>query len=160
MNFDDYTDDDLDQLRIDILTEQERRATIDQAEQQVQDIQRRFLGARDVIPAGQDYPSWIQPTGSHDTYPLGHIVHHNGADWESLTPANVWEPGVSGWRQVAAPAPDPETPPAPPAWTQPTGAHDAYPLGSQVTHNGRVWESVHSANVWAPPTEWKDLGAA
>ena len=36
------------------------------------------------------------------------------------------------------------------AWTQPTGAHDAYPLGAKVTHNGRTWTSTVAANVWEP----------
>ena len=36
------------------------------------------------------------------------------------------------------------------AWVQPTGAHDAYPLGAQVTHNGKTWTSTVAANVWEP----------
>jgi hypothetical protein len=35
-------------------------------------------------------------------------------------------------------------------WVQPTGAHDAYPLGARVTHNGQTWESTVANNVWAP----------
>ena len=45
-------------------------------------------------------PEWIQPTGAHDAYALGALVTHNGLVWESLYPANVWEPGVFGWVQV------------------------------------------------------------
>ena len=157
MDYSTLTDDDLDQAALAIQAEQERRRTIEYAEGAITRMNAAYLVARD---GEEEAPAWVMPTGAHDAYPAGHRVTYNGNVWESLTPANVWEPGDSGWRQVAAPAPDPETPPAPPAWTQPTGAHDAYPLGSQVTHNGRVWESVHSANVWAPPTEWKDLGAA
>jgi len=37
-----------------------------------------------------------------------------------------------------------------PAWVQPVGAQDAYPLGARVTHNGLCWESVNDANVWEP----------
>ena len=37
-----------------------------------------------------------------------------------------------------------------PIWVQPTGAHDAYAAGAQVTHNGSNWESDINANVWAP----------
>lgn len=37
------------------------------------------------------------------------------------------------------------------AWVQPTGGHDAYPLGAKVTHNGQDWENTGSAsNVWEP----------
>ena len=48
-------------------------------------------------------------------------------------------------------------------WVQPTGAHDAYPLGARVTFNGRVYESKIPANVWSPvayPAGWTDLGPA
>lgn len=37
-----------------------------------------------------------------------------------------------------------------PNWVQPTGAHDAYNTGDQVTHNNAVWESTIDANVWEP----------
>lgn len=45
-------------------------------------------------------PEWMQPTGAHDAYALGAKVTHNGQLWESTTPANVWEPGVFGWRLI------------------------------------------------------------
>lgn len=35
-------------------------------------------------------------------------------------------------------------------WVAPTGAHDAYPLGALVQHNGHVWKSLIDANVWEP----------
>lgn len=41
-------------------------------------------------------------------------------------------------------------PAAAPDWVQPTGTHDAYPSGAQVTYQGAVWESTAGANVWAP----------
>jgi hypothetical protein len=84
---------------------------------------------------------WRQPLGSEDAYPVGAWVWHNGQAWESLTPANVWEPGVSGWRDPINEWPD---------WIQPTGAQDAYPLGAKVTHNGQRWVSGFAANVWEP----------
>lgn len=37
-----------------------------------------------------------------------------------------------------------------PEWVQPTGAHDAYAKGSQVTHNGEKYVSKIDANVWEP----------
>ena len=49
-------------------------------------------------------------------------------------------------------------------WVQPTGAHDAYPVGYKVKHqiNGKdvVWESLIVANTTIPgsdPRWWKDL---
>lgn len=54
-----------------------------------------------VPPSGEvPYPDWIQPTGAPDAYPLGARVRHNGKNWESIVPANVWEPGVYGWIEV------------------------------------------------------------
>lgn len=45
-------------------------------------------------------------------------------------------------------------------WTQPTGAHDAVPLGATVTHGGKTWESLTAFNVWAPSPSspwWKEV---
>ena len=35
-------------------------------------------------------------------------------------------------------------------YVPPTGAHDAYALGSVVTHNGSTWTSTVNANAWEP----------
>jgi hypothetical protein len=35
-------------------------------------------------------------------------------------------------------------------WAQPTGAHDAYPIGAKVTYKGYTWQSNINANVWEP----------
>lgn len=44
-------------------------------------------------------------------------------------------------------------------WRQPTGAHDAYPLGAIVTHNDKTWESTVAANVWEPGVSgWMEAG--
>lgn len=37
-----------------------------------------------------------------------------------------------------------------PEWVQPTGAHDAYPVGAKVSHNGARWISDVDANIWEP----------
>ncbi len=67
---------------------------------------------------------------------------HAGKEWESLVDYNVWTPPVA-WREIVAEGY--------PAWVQPTGAHDAYPLGFRVTHNAQNWENTGSAaNVWEP----------
>jgi len=44
---------------------------------------------------------WIQPTGAQDAYNTGDKVTHNGKTWVSTADANVWEPGVYGWDEVA-----------------------------------------------------------
>ncbi|AWI10327.1 carbohydrate-binding protein [Ereboglobus luteus] len=43
-------------------------------------------------------------------------------------------------------------------WKQPTGAHDAYALGTKVAHNGKTWESTVDGNTWEPGLHgWKDV---
>ncbi len=47
-----------------------------------------------------EYPTWIQPVGSADAYPMGAKVSHNEKRWTSDVDNNVWEPGVYGWTEV------------------------------------------------------------
>ena len=96
-----------------------------------------------VLGRTPDTP-WVQPLGAFDAYPEGWEVTHDGRTWVSLTAANVWAPGKTGWREITA---DGE---APPDWVQPTGAHDAYMKGDQVTHKDGVWTSDINSNVWRP----------
>ena len=59
--------------------------------------------APDVTPAlwvtvtVDEWPEWVQPTGSHDAYAKDAKVTHNGERWISDVDSNVWEPGVYGW---------------------------------------------------------------
>lgn len=48
-----------------------------------------------------EYPAWSQPVGAHDAYEQGAKVTHNEKKWVSDVNANVWEPGVYGWSEVA-----------------------------------------------------------
>ena len=105
--------------------------------------------ADEEVPVGAvignaEIADWVQPVGAHDVYPLGRIVMHAGSVWRSTVAANVWKPGVSGWRNISEPTI------GYPAWVQPTGAHDAYQAGDRVTHAGQDWESTAASNVWAP----------
>lgn len=134
------TEDELAELEVAVLRERSHRRFIATAQSEAEKFQRQYLDA----VGRQQGDAWVQPTGAHDAYPLDWIVTHNGAEWASLIPANVWEPGVSGWREIV-----PEGEP-PAAWVQPTGGHDAYALGAQVTHNGFIWTSLVDANVWEP----------
>ena len=102
--------------------------------------------------AHEDGAAWVQPTDAHDAYPLGRTVTHGGKTWENITPANVWEPGVSGWREQVAQGYPP--------WVQPTGGHDAYKVGDRVTFEGSDYESLIAGNVWSPtayPQGWRKL---
>lgn len=47
-----------------------------------------------------------------------------------------------------------------PEFVQPTGAHDAYRIGSLITFDGVTYESIIDNNVWSPsdyPTGWKKI---
>lgn len=56
-----------------------------------------------------------------------------------------WTPDIvpALFREIAPPGVIPQ-------WVQPTGAHDAYNIYDQVTHNGFTWESLVNGNVWEP----------
>ena len=62
--------------------------------------------APDITPALftkvslEEWPEWVQPTGSQDAYNIGDKCSHNGKHWESTLDGNVWEPGVYGWSEV------------------------------------------------------------
>lgn len=47
-----------------------------------------------------EFPEWIQPLGSTDSYSLGAKVSHNGKHWVSDYDNNIWEPGVFGWTEI------------------------------------------------------------
>lgn len=50
-----------------------------------------------VIVTVEEWPEWVQPAGSHDSYAKDSKVTHNGERWISDVDSNVWEPGVYGW---------------------------------------------------------------
>ena len=62
-------------------------------------------------------------------------AHTSQADWKpALVPA-LWKViSVEEW----------------PEWVRPTGAHDAYDKGAQVSHNGKHWTSDIAANTYEP----------
>ena len=47
---------------------------------------------------GSEIPQWVQPLGAVDAYKLGDKVMYNGARYVSTIDANVWAPGVYGWK--------------------------------------------------------------
>ena len=144
----DWSDEDLSLAATTVEREIDRRRVMAEAETVIAEQNMAYLAAAH-IEAGQE---WRQPTGAHDAYPKDWVVQHGGKVWISLTPANVWEPGVSGWRE------DVEEGGTPPEWVQPTGAHDAYSIGDRVTFEGQVWESKIDANTWSPteyPSAWQ-----
>lgn len=94
--------------------------------------------------------SLYEPWAASQAVPAGALRQHDGVLYACVQPHTT----QAGWEPPATPAlwtryrvtdgsqPD--------AWVQPQGAHDAYVLGARVTHAGRVWESLVTANVWEP----------
>jgi len=77
-------------------------------------------------------PTWIQPTGSHDTYALDTIVQHNGKRYKSLVADNVWEPGTDPalWEETDA-----------------DGNPVGQPQGDTWTDSGATFEGVVGGGV-------------
>ena len=144
-------DAELEQYRRAIVAEQNRRETLANAGRAMDDIARSVLAASGQVVGGV----WVQPTDATNAYPKGWTVTHDGKTWVSLTPANVWEPGVSGWREVVEEGATPE-------WVQPAGAHDAYQTGDTVTFEGAEYVSLIDGNTWSPtayPQGWEKINA-
>lgn len=94
------------------------------------------------------YPAW---SGAGVVYVAGDIRAHGGTLYRCVQghPSQVgWEPSTTPALWMTA-----HRPGEIPAWTQPVGAHDAWPLGALVTYQGQVWRSTIAANVWPPGTE-------
>ena len=91
-------------------------------------------------------------SGDNLYYAVDTIVAYEGTLYrcaQAHTSQAGWTPDISRalWTPMGISADDPE---AVPDWVQPTGAHDAYPKGAHVMHNGTEWVSDLDANVWEP----------
>lgn len=53
-----------------------------------------------ISDPNEEWPSWSQPIGAQDAYPLDAKVSHGEKHWLSTTDNNVWEPGLYGWEEV------------------------------------------------------------
>lgn len=91
------------------------------------------------------YPDW---SGNAVSYAIGDLVSY-GTTLYRCVQAHTSQ---AGWTPDVVPALFVESAPdgVIPEWSQPTGAHDAYPVGFRVTHNAQIWESTTPANVWEP----------
>lgn len=147
MDIADASDAELRQLKNMIDAELARRETLANAGRAMDDIARSVLAAQGQVVGGE----WVQPTDATNAYPKDWTVTFDGKTWVSLIPANVWEPGVSGWREVVAEGGAPD-------WVQPTGQHDAYQTGGHVMFEGDVYKSLIDNNTWSPtayPQGWE-----
>ena len=53
-----------------------------------------------VVVSIDEYPEWVQPTGAHDAYNTGDKVSYNGKHYICTADANVYAPGVYGWKET------------------------------------------------------------
>ena len=151
MDIGSVSDAELRRLKRMIDGELSRRETLANAGRAMDDIARSVLAAQGITDGGE----WVQPTDATNAYPKDWTVTHDGKTWVSLTPANVWEPGVSGWREVVEEGATPE-------WVQPTGAHDAYQTGDHDMFEGAEYVSLIDGNTWSPtdyPQGWEKINA-
>lgn len=91
------------------------------------------------------FPAWADGTN----YGVGDRAQYLGLLYKCLTAHTAqadWTPGLapSLWVRIDDPGG------AWPEWRQPEGAHDAYPEGAKVAHNGKRWVSLTDDNVWEP----------
>jgi hypothetical protein len=113
------------------------------------EIQGAGPGLYDSVAPRRFIPVWSQPQGAHDAISKGEWRWHNGRAWRNLADANVFEPGVSGWREVLTEWPE---------YVQPTGAHDAYQAGERISENGNHYACKMDGTVWPPsvlPQGWE-----
>lgn len=142
---DGMTDRELADLQTAILRRQALRRRLDASPEKIEHAISEYQKA---TGRGEGEP-WEQPTGPLNAYRKGAVVEHEGEEWVSTTPNNVWAPGQSGWR--LRPLIDPETgDDIPPPYVPPTGNHDSYQAGERITWDGDIYEAVRDGVVHSP----------
>lgn len=50
----------------------------------------------------EEFPEWVQPTGTQDAYNIGDKVSYNGKHYESIIDGNTWSPEAypAGWKEI------------------------------------------------------------
>ena len=99
--------------------------------------------------AGAGYTSFFPAWQVGQSYPAGDRFRWEGNLYKVLqehTSQGDWPPdkAVSLYVRIADPAEEW------PEWVQPLGAHDAYPQGAKVSHQGKHWVSEIDANTYEP----------
>lgn len=123
---------------------------------------------------------WITPQGISGMYELGDCyIDDEGIIWRQIyNDSNVYDAATlpERWEEVdlnnfqetenTGVIEEPESPVEPEEpeepeeseewieWVQPTGSHDAYPLGAKVTHNGKYWINTGKENNEYEPGIW------
>ena len=99
------------------------------------------------------YPFWVTGTA----YAVDTIIRYEGELYRCVqthTSQADWTPPAvpALWVKIADPSVEW------PEWVQPTGAHDAYAKGAQVSHNDKHWTSDIDGNVYEPGvSSWTEV---
>lgn len=106
-------------------------------------------GTIDDVTAGEHMDVFEEWRPNID-YKVGNIRRYTDGNLYRCVQAHrsleTWMPPATPalWVKVADPSVEW------PDWSQPLGAHDAYPDGAKVTHNSKHWISNTPNNVWEP----------
>mgnify|MGYP002759505416 CR=1 FL=1 len=173
INFEEYSDSDLQTLIVDIYAEMDRRKAKPLADKATADVVQELQDAGKIpkpdaltnpeaLPEDEtDVPEWVNPGTDHASmYHQGDIIRHGGRIYRSEhTGLNSWEPGATGvyanvWRDI--------TPDRSEDGEVNDGSQD-HPLtwreglnltaGQFVTYNGKTYkvlQSHASQRDWTP----------
>lgn len=159
------SDDDLDALRVAVLTEQARRRIVAQAPARVAELAAAYEDATANQPA-QDWAAITAQTdrvGPGQRVTLDDIEYRNKSGaWLPISAGPAQDPHSIWWERITP------AEPAPPTVTRAAwSATAAYKIGDEVTRNGRAYRCLvaHGAayqGTWGPPTVgvWLDIGPA
>lgn len=107
------------------------------------------ITAAEAVDNASMFPLWLDSIGQQAV--PGSYYRHNDKLWrvnagQGHAIQADWAPdkAVSLFSLAANPAEEW------PEWIQPTGAHNAYAKGAQVSYKSKKWVSTADANVWAP----------
>lgn len=103
------------------------------------------LNDEEALEGAELFPKWNDSA----SYQTGDRVRFEDTLYKCLQNHDSqpsWKPSDSPSLWVRVDDPSVEFP----AWIQPVGAEDAYPLGAKVSHLEKHWISVVDNNVWEP----------
>lgn len=98
-----------------------------------------------ITEHAEQFTTWAYPV----SYAVGAICKYGGKLYRCLqahSSQETWTPDAAAslWKEIGDPTGEW------PAWSQPIGAVDAYPLGAKVSHADKHWVSAADNNVWEP----------
>ena len=134
------TDEQLDELRIEVLTAHERRKRLESTPAQSDALARAFK------EAGGDVRHL--PVVAQAQAEVRDVLWRTHPEFKPEFDTSVEDEATGLY----------------PPYRQPAGAHDCYPLGARVSADGKNYASLHPANVWHPTTQhpglWREVPTA